>query len=95
MGAIATIIGFIGTAWGVAKDILTAFGVLKPAAKSEDVSRKLGQQETQSASQQREIQDVTASVEAQNAERTAVVSDPGRLRDGTGPGARPYRPGPD
>lgn len=94
MGTVATIIGVVTSAWGVVKDILTAFGVLAPA-KTEDVSRELGQQETQNASAQRDLQDVQKSIQAQNDERAAVATDPSRLRDGAGPGARKYQSGPD
>ena len=62
--------------------------------KERKAGEKLGQEETENANAQKELDEVTTAVEAGDAERTAVDADPGRLRDPANPVARPYQPGP-
>jgi hypothetical protein len=70
-----------------------------PAKDERDTERaageNLGQQEAENTNARAGIQEVQKAVDARDADRAALQSDPDRLRDQSAPGARPYVAKPD
>lgn len=83
LGFLPTVLGWFGIGSKDERDVERSAG------------EKLGRQETENANAQSGIREVETAIAARDASGAAIADNPARLRDGSDPAARDYKPGPD